>query len=59
MSEILRLFFNKITANDQYSFPNSENVSQPIQIQLSKKQIAFSHVLGAFLKSTLNFQHVQ
>ena len=59
MSEILRLFFNEMTANDKYSLPNSENVSQPMQMQLSKKQKAFSHFLGAFLKSTLNFQHVQ
>ena len=48
-----------MTANDKYSLPNSENVSQPMQMQLSKKQKAFSHFLGAFLKSTLNFQHVQ
>ena len=40
--EILGLFFNTLTVNDRYSFRNSRNLPQPIQIQLSKKQKVFS-----------------
>ena len=34
--EILGHFVNTLTANDKYSFPNSENMPQPIQMQFSK-----------------------
>ena len=40
--EILELFLNIFTAGDKYSFPNSENLPQPIQLQLLKKQNFFS-----------------
>ena len=33
---------NKSTANDNYSLLNRDNLTQPIQIQLSQKQKAFS-----------------
>ena len=38
MSWILELFVNKLTGNDKCSLRNSEDVPQPIQMQLSKKQ---------------------
>ena len=57
--QILRLFVNSLTADDKYSFLNRDNSSQPIQILLSQKQIAFSHIFSSFLKSTLNFEHFQ
>ena len=41
-----------ITADDKYSFRNRENLPQPIEIQLSKKQKDFSQFFAAFLKST-------
>ena len=40
--EILELFLNIFTVDDKYSFPNSENLPQPIQLQLLKKQNIFS-----------------
>ena len=46
--EILGLFFNTLTVNDRYSFRNSRNLPQPIQIQLSKKQKVFSQFFPAF-----------
>ena len=35
--EILRLFVNILTADDKYSLVDSDNLTQPIQIQLSQK----------------------
>ena len=37
---------------------NKDNLMQPIQIQSSKKQKAFSEIFGAFLNSLLNFEHL-
>ena len=41
ISEILGLFVNKLTADDKYSLGTKENLAQPIQMQLSKKQKVF------------------
>ena len=41
ISKILGLFVNTLTADDKYSFRNSENLRQPITMQLFKKQIFF------------------
>ena len=38
ISKILGLFLNTLPADDKYSFRNSENLPQPIQMQLSKKK---------------------
>ena len=59
LSEILGLFVNIMTAYDRYSLPNSENLIQPIQMQLSQKQKTFSQSFATFLKTTSNFQHFQ
>ena len=40
--EILGLFVNKLTADVKYSLLKKDNLEQPIQIQLSNKQKAFS-----------------
>ena len=52
-------FVNTLTANDKYSLLNRENLTQPIQILLSQKQVTVSQFLFAFLKSTLNFEYFQ
>ena len=36
--KILRLFANRLTDDDKYSFLNRDNLTQPIQILLSQKQ---------------------
>ena len=58
-SEVLGKFNNTITADDKYSFPNRENLRQPIQMQLSQKQKRFSEIFVAFLKNTSDFEHFQ
>ena len=55
--EILRLFFNILTVNDKHYLLNRDNLSQPIQIQLSGKQKTFPEFCLSFLKSLLNFKH--
>ena len=55
--KILGLFVDTLTADDNYSLLNNDNLAQPIQIQLSKKQKYFSQFFSAFFKSRLNFQH--
>ena len=57
--KILRLFFNTWTADGKYSLLNRENLTQPIQMQVSRKQKTFSEFFSAFLKSSLNFEHFQ
>ena len=54
--KILRLFVNKLTVNDKDYLLNRDNLTHPIQIQLSQKQKTFSEFLFAFLKSILNFK---
>ena len=53
------MFVNTFTADDKYSLLNRDNLAQPIWTELSKKQTAFSQLLLAFWKSTLNFEHFQ
>ena len=48
---------NTLTADDKYSLLNRENLGQPIQIQLSRKQNFFSEFAFALWQSTLNFGH--
>ena len=38
----LRLFLNTLTVNDKHYLLNRDNLTQPIQIQLSQKQKTFS-----------------
>ena len=53
------MFVNTLTADDQYSLLNRDNLTQPIGTQLFQKQKDFSQFFLAFLKSTLNFEHLQ
>ena len=59
LCKILRLFVNTLTDDDKYSLLYRDNLTQPIQILLSKKQKTFSEFFPAFLKCTLNFEHFQ
>ena len=56
--KILRLFVNTLTVNDKHYLLNRDNLTEPIQIQLSQKQKIFSEFFFAFLKSILNFKHL-
>ena len=55
---ILKLFVNTLTADDKHYLINRDNLTQPIQMQLSQKQKTFSEFFFAFLKSILNFKHL-
>ena len=57
--KISRLFPNTLSADGKYSLLNRDNLTQPIQIQLSRKQKTFSGFFFAFLKSSWNFEHFQ
>ena len=53
------MFVNTLTADDQYSLLNRDNLTQPIATQLFQKQKDFSQFFLAVLKSTLNFEHLE
>ena len=48
-----------MTAVDKCSFPNRDNLMQPIHMELSQKLKTSSIFLGAFSKSMLNSKHFQ
>ena len=55
--KILRPFVNTLAVNDKHYLLNRDNLTRPIQIQLSQKQKIFSQLFFAFLKSVLNFKY--
>ena len=57
--QILGLLVNTLATDEKYPVPNRENLTIPIQMQLSQKQKTFSQFFAAFLKSTLNFKHFE
>ena len=56
--KILELFVTTMTAHDNYSLLNRDNLTQPIQMQLSQKKFFLNFSLE-FLKSNLNIEHFQ
>ena len=52
------MFPNILSAVGMYSVLNRDNLTQSIQMQLSRKQKTFSESFSAFLKSSLNFEHL-
>ena len=57
--KILRLFVNTLTADDKHYMLKRDNLTEPIQIQLSQKQKTFCQFCFAFLKSIANSKHFQ
>ena len=57
LCKILRLFVKTLPLDGKYSLLNRDKLTEPLQIQLSKKEKSFSEFFALFLKSTLNFQH--
>ena len=57
--ESLRLFLNTMSAVGKCSFPNRDNLMQPIDMQLSQKLKIFSGFFSAFPESRLNFAYSQ
>ena len=52
--KILRQFVNTLRVDDKHYLLNRDNLTEPIQIQLSQKQKILSELFFAFLKSILN-----
>ena len=48
-----------MTAHDNYSLLNRDNLTQPIPTQFSQKQKAFAKFFLPFSKCTLTFEHLQ
>ena len=46
-----------MTVDDKHYLLNRDNLTEPIQMQLSKKQKTFSEISLAFLNSLSNFKH--
>ena len=59
ISKLLGIIVNILTAEDKYSLLNRDNLRQPIQVQLSQKQKAFSEFVAALFKSGLSFEYLQ
>ena len=57
--EILRLFFNTLTAHNKYSCCNVHNFAQQVQTPLSQKQVTFCEFFIAFLKFACNIEHFE
>ena len=59
LCKILRLFVNTLTDDDKYSLLYRDNLTQQIQILLSKKTKTFSQLFSEILRPTLNFEYFQ
>ena len=54
--QILGLLVNTLAADEKYPVLNRDNLTIPIQMQLSQKQKTISGVFAAFLKCRLNIE---
>ena len=59
LSDILRLFFNTLTADDNYSQCNMQKFAKEVQTALSVKEKNFSAFFIAFPKYGWNLKHFQ
>ena len=55
----LTLFVNTLIVHDEYSLLSRDNLMQPNQMHLSKKQITLWQFFYAFFKSASSFEHSQ
>ena len=53
--KILRLFVNTLTVHDKHYLLNKDNLTQPIQIQLSEKQKTFPQFFFSIFKIYIRF----
>ena len=51
------LLVNTLAADEKYPVLNRDNLTIPIQMQLSQKQKTFSEFFASFFKSRVNFEH--
>ena len=55
----LGLLVNPLDADDKYPFLNNDNLTIPIQMQISQKRNGFSQFVTQFLKSRSNFKYLK
>ena len=55
--QMFGLFLNTLAADEKCPLLKRENLTVPIQMQLSQKQKTFSPFFASFLKSRSNFEH--
>ena len=55
--KIFRLFVNILTADDKYTLLNTDNLTQPIQMELSGKQETFPDFVPTVVKCSSKFEH--
>ena len=55
--KILTLFANTLIVDEKHYLLNTDNLTEPIQMQLYQKQKSFAEFFFAFSKSILNFNH--
>ena len=48
---------NTLAADEKYSLLNRDNITIPIQMELSQKQKTFSEFFAPFIKCKRNFEH--
>ena len=53
------LLVNTLAIDEKYPRLNRDNLTLPIQIQLSEKQKTFSQLFATLLKSRFNFDHFE
>ena len=53
------LRLNTSSTDEKYPVLSRENLTIPIQMQLSQKQKTFSEFFAAFLKFTVNFEYFE
>ena len=56
---MLGLFLNTLAGNEKYPFLKRDNLTVPIQMQLSQKRNSFSEFFAEFLKSTINSKSLE
>ena len=59
MQNLSKLFPNTMSADGKYSLLNRDNLTKPIQLQVSRKQKTFSEFFSSFFKSSFKFEHFQ
>ena len=57
--KILGLLVNTLAADEKYPVLNRDNLTIPIQMQLSQKQKTFSQIFPAFLEFRSNFEYFE
>ena len=55
IQKTLRLFVNTLTLHDKHYLLNRDNLTQPIQIQLSQKEKTFSEFFFCIFKIYIKF----